>query len=566
MNVGGPFQRRDSDGQPRDKSAQMIFIAMGVIGLILFVLVASPLSIFGGGGGNSDNNNLGLSPTTGSSGTGASGSTGAAAAISGGTVNGKAPKVPAGYEALSSLLNDIKKPKDQGPYALTVSLLQPVTDGRNLGLYTYADGKWQRLATATLVQNGTAASGQVDEIPANVAVLRLTASAVQISGWLPAGAQPDTNALAVLSTINPVDYTPAADGSVAGNPTTLPQGASGNVVPTVRSSTPDQDTAVNNILASPDLRDAHITALVQLALKPGNAGVEIDYARVNPARKADFTSFISSLADQLHQANRTLSVRLPTPVRNGVTWDTGAYDWQSLSAKADTIKLAAEQDPSLYYQRMGEVLDYLKGKVDFKKVSLVVTRSSYEKASDGLRALSLHDALGLASQIDVRTASTITPNSSVVIVGKNIFTDDGASGLRWDDQADAVSFQYPGTGGQHTVWLENSFSLAFRLDLARRYGLGGIAIDNVAQDPTAPEFWEPLRTFADSGAVDLVQPNGVLLRPTWNVQAGNPQPENKGNLVWTAPTQPGTYDIELIVSDGVIRAEQKITLTVKPAS
>jgi hypothetical protein len=138
--------------------------------------------------------------------------------------------------------------------------------------------------------------------------------------------------------------------------------------------------------------------------------------------------------------------------------------------------------------------------------------------------------------------------------------------LRWDDQADAVSFQYPGSGGQHTVWLENSFSLAFRLDLARRYGLGGVAIDNVAQDPKAPEFWDPLRSFADSGTVSLVQPNGVLLRPSWNVQAGNPQPENKGNLVWTAPAQPGTYDIELIVSDGVIRAEQKITLTVKPAS
>jgi hypothetical protein len=551
MSEHGPFDRRDAPGPARDKSTQIIFIGMGIVGLVLFFIVVSPFSIFGGGGGNK---NASLPGGTGSSG---------GSAISGASVDGRAPKVPAGYEALSSLLNDIKKPKDQGPYALTVSLLQPVTDGRNLGLYTYANGKWQRLATATLVQNGTAASGQVDEIPANVAVLRLTASAVQISGWLPTGAQPDPDALGVLSTINPVDFAPSPDGSIAGNATQLPQGATGNVVRTVRSASPDQDTAVNNILASPDLRDAHITALVQLALQPGNAGVEIDYPRVNPARKADFTSFISVLADHLHQANRTLSVSLPTPVRNGVTWDTGAYDWQELATRTDTLKLAVEQDPSQYYKRMGEVLDYLKGKVDLKKVSLVVTRSSYEKASDGLRAMTLNDGLSLASEIELRTASQITPNSSVVIVGKNIFQDDGASGLRWDDQADAVSFQYPGRGGQRTVWLENSLSLAFRLDLAHRYGLGGIAIDDVSSNPALPAFWEPLRTFADSGTVNLVQPNGVLLRPTWSVQAGNPQPENKGNLVWTAPTQPGTYDIELIVSDGVIRAAQKISLVVK---
>jgi hypothetical protein len=57
--------------------------------------------------------------------------------------------------------------------------------------------------------------------------------------------------------------------------------------------------------------------------------------------------------------------------------------------------------------------------------------------------------------------------------------------------------------------------------------------------------------------------NSVLLRPTWEVQAGNPQPEAKGNLVWTAPAQPGTYDVSLIVSDGVIRASRSIQISVQ---
>ena len=53
------------------------------------------------------------------------------------------------------------------------------------------------------------------------------------------------------------------------------------------------------------------------------------------------------------------------------------------------------------------------------------------------------EGLTTASEIEVRTISEITPNTNVVIVGKNIFTDDSASGLRWDDDAFAVSFSYP---------------------------------------------------------------------------------------------------------------------------
>jgi hypothetical protein len=212
---------------------------------------------------------------------------------------------------------------------------------------------------------------------------------------------------------------------------------------------------------------------------------------------------------------------------------------------------------------MTEVLEFLKTRVDLKKVSLVVSRLSHEKATDGLRAISLHEALTIATQIEVRTQTAVLPDSAVVIVGTNIFQDDGASGLKWDTQASAVAFDYPGRGGVRTVWLENSLSLAFKLDLARRYGLGGIAVDDVSNNPVAPSFWSPLRAYSESGSVTLVQPNGVLLRPTWVVQAGNIQGENRGTLTWKAPAQPGSYDVSLIVSDGVIRASSKIILQVQ---
>ena len=227
--------------------------------------------------------------------------------------------------------------------------------------------------------------------------------------------------------------------------------------------------------------------------------------------------------------------------------------------------MAPEPDPSIYYQRMAEVLAFLEPKVDLKKVSLDrQPPAASRRAPTACTSMSLHEALTLASTIELRTTTQINPGTSVVIVGKNIFQDDGATGVRWDQGAFAVSFAYPGRGGQRTVWLENSLSVAFKLDLARRYGLGGVAFDDVSNAPGAANIWDVVGTFGEAGSVDLVAPNSTMLRPAWKVQAGSSDTGTKGNVVWKAPAQPGAYDVSLVVSDGVIRAEQKIVLEVRP--
>jgi spore germination protein YaaH len=539
MREPGPFDRL-RHAAPRDRNARLILVGMGAVGLLLLILVLPPISLLSG----SDNGASNI-PTTGGSGSAA---------------NTRLPKVPEGFEALSRVFSLDKPSGTSGPYAITLNLAQPVSDGRNIGFYTNKNGVWERVAPANLANNGAAASGQVGDIPSNLAVLRRTTSAAMISGWVPAGVAADQAALAFLTTVNPVDYFPNPDGTIAGTASQLPS-TKGNVIPTIRAAAQREIDAVNTILASPGLRDTHIAALVQIAQQPGNAGIDVDYRQVNLARKADLTAFVTVLAERLHQAGKSLSLVLPSPVKAGVNWDTGAYDWDEIGRRADTIKLAAEQDPSIYYSRMEEVLNFLRPHVDFKKVALVVGRASWEKGTDGLRPISLREGLTIASTLEVRTTSQITPNASVVIVGKNIFQDDGASGLHWDEGANAVSFSYPGRGGQRTVWLENGLSLAFRIDLARRFGMAGVAVDNVAADSFA-DVWEPLRSYVETGNVTLVQPNGTLLRPTWQVQAGSSEANPKGSLVWRAPAQPNAYDVALVISDGVMRVAQKIVLQV----
>jgi hypothetical protein len=62
--------------------------------------------------------------------------------------------------------------------------------------------------------------------------------------------------------------------------------------------------------------------------------------------------------------------------------------------------------------------------------------------------------------------------------------------------------------------------------------------------------------------VTLVKPNGSLLKPYWEASEGALDGGAKGAVVWTAPA-PGTYEVTLVVSDGVVRVGQRLSLEVK---
>jgi hypothetical protein len=170
--------------------------------------------------------------------------------------------------------------------------------------------------------------------------------------------------------------------------------------------------------------------------------------------------------------------------------------------------------------------------------------------------------MGLASTLVARIEGDIHPQDAVTIVGPNVYQEEGASGLYWDDEALAVSFSYPGEGGARTVWIENSFSIAFKLDLVQRFQLGGVAVEDVSSAAAGADIWGPIQELAESGEITLVRPNGPLLQPHWEASDGVLDGGAKGAVSWTAPA-PGTYDVTLVVSDGVVRVGQRLSLEVK---
>jgi hypothetical protein len=541
MNEQGPFDRILHQEPSRDRGNRFVVIAIVVLGLLLLILVLPPISILsGGGGGGEGNANISVKARK------------------------EMPAPPEGMEAVSPLYDISVSGSIEGPTVITLKLPSVISDPRNLSLYTLEGNQWRRVGSAKLVFDGAGVQGEVSELPKNIAVLRATSALNQLSGSLPAGSELNPQAAEVLSVLNPVDFAPASDGSLEGEAATLPENTGLDIYPTIRVSTAQQAEAANAIIGSPDLRDEHMNAILEMVESGRYRGVDIDYGPLDALHKDEFSEFVVALAEQLHRRGIGLTLTAPLPIQQGTSWDSGAYDWLRLAQAADAIRLLPEEDPSDYYKSMEQALSFLieQEKIPPAKLVLVLSPWAHEKGGEGIRRLSLLEALTIASTLKLKDEGEIRPGDSVTVIGENIYQEDGASGMGWDEEAAAVSFGYPGLGGARTVWIENSFSIAFRLNLAARFHLGGVAVDDVSSDPGVNDIWPVLQEFAATGKVSLVKPNGTLLLPYWEADGGSLEGGADGAVVWTAPQDPGAYHITLVVSDGLARLGQRLGVTV----
>jgi hypothetical protein len=472
---------------------------------------------------------------------------------------GAPPDLPQGLEAVSALYQ-LKAAADVTvPATLTVRLSKQTQDGSNLGFYTHASGQWERIGAVQPADDGHAASGEVPSIPENIAVLRRTGSARSVGLILEPGetadpAAPTGGIVSVLAAM------PASGGEQLEMSDRL-QGGLTNQYLGVTTATTAEAAAVTRILGDPAAITRHVQAIVTAARTANAKGVHIDYTAVDSSRRAEFTSFIEALAGQLRPAGLGLVVTVGTPASAS---DPGGYDWVPLAAAADALWLRPPADPAAYYELLEPALQSKRDSgLDLGKVALVVDRSSRDRSGEGVSPISQQDALAIASTLQTQLEQAITPGTAVTLLATNVDQGGGDSGLQWDDRARSVSFTYSERSNQHTIWIENRFSMAFRLDLARRYGLGGVVVQSGEKDDALPDIWNLISQYLEEGKVRLELPYGPYLQPRWQTTDGNVElGAASGTAVWNAPARPGVYEVTLVASDGAIFVGQQLSLRV----
>jgi hypothetical protein len=541
MEDQGPFDRiLETDAPPeRDRAAVVIVAVTVAVGLILLALVLPPISLFEGEGGASRP----VGPV-----------------IS--TLRDEQPAPPEGFELVSGLMDISAQGNTGGRALVTVELSARVGADEALLLYTYQDGRWRRLGEAVAVSEGQAAQGEVPLLPPNIAVLRRASQTRLVLGALPAEGEVDPRAAGTLTTLNPTGFTPAPDGRISGGPLDLPEGLAAGVAPTIGASSPAEIETLNAVLGSADLRAAHAQAIAAFVRDNNLAGIDLDYRALDPARAADFVALVRDLSDALGADGKTLTIALPVPVRDGAAFDTHGYDWDALAPLVTAVRLGGELQPDTYYASMEAALGYLVPRVAASKLLLQVSSMSVDRGADGARALTLTEALTLASDVGTQAEAPPVAGGTLQLVSERLSGEGSTGALQWDGSARAVSFRYAGPGGERTVWLANLFSEAFKLDLAHRYQLGGVAVGDVSRAAQDANLWPALEQYAASGGVDLVLPNGDLLQPHWSVSSGQLEQQVGALTTWRLPDEPGTYTATLTVSDGLLRVGQELTVAV----
>ncbi len=529
----GPFDRLLRRRPERDPAPIIIGGTVAFLAVVI-VLVFVFSSVFGGSGGS------------GPSAPGGGGATG---------INGKKlqlPGLPPGLVAVSDYVEfDVKQ---DTPVNIRLELKDTIQDRAGLGFYTFFEGRWQRLADAKLQDSGKAAEAEFPSVPRTLAVLRVVAQTYQVAASLPHDGT--LHAEAVPNILSPRDYSPAGDGSVQGTATKIPAGGKFLLMPTVIGSSQDTASAVNDILKDGQRRAKHIEAISSLVQKGGFDGIDVEYSAVNADLQNEFTDFVKGLADSLHRASKRLSITLPPPSNQ-----RSAYDWKKLGEAVDLIRVLPIADPISYWETMPGALGKIAEDVDPRKVMLVISPYSME-AGGSAKPIGYLQAMALAAEATVRepNPADIKPGVTVRLVARNLDEGEGASPIRWNNEAAALSFALGGNE-RRRIFIENSFSFAFKTELAQAYGLAGVAVSDASAQSDVANVWPTVNELVSSATVTLRRPNDNSLLPLWQADGGDLGAGAGTTATWVA-TKAGQYNIVLVVSDGARRFGRRTPIEV----
>jgi hypothetical protein len=211
---------------------------------------------------------------------------------------------------------------------------------------------------------------------------------------------------------------------------------------------------VSSLLGSAQSRSAHVRNIVK-KVTAGQLAIDIAYLDLAASDRTSFTLFVSELSQVLHSQNRVLTLTLPPPIKTQDRIDEGAYDWAELGKSADVLQMTPYRDQGTYRIAMPDILAYLTGIVRPNKLVLTVSPYATEKATDGIRTLSIADAMTIASRLKISNLTPdakLTTNTNVEVAGSNIDKKENLTGVFWRRNRLCRSYKGGGrTGGRRNL-------------------------------------------------------------------------------------------------------------------
>ena len=374
----------------------------------------------------------------------------------------------------------------------------------------------------------------------------------------------------VVVQVNPIGLQLADGGGIAGEPLASPETNAGSnfaVVPTITNVDANgaRTDLTGNMMENAQERQAHIDALVDLAVQKMYRGYTVAYEGISAADEELFTAFIKELASELRAQQKTLAVTLPAPTPiSEDEFDTAGYNWALIGRYADEVKIPLLDDPNAYDgdpSLQDQYLAWAVRQIDRSKIQLLASMEGRDSTADTYTPVSFGDALQLVGAVSV--PPNAQPGTQVELEMSGL---KQSGGIQVHEPSGLFYFNY--TGGDkkpHTVWLENADSLSRKIGLALKYNLGGVSLAQYDSKTSGDErIWTVLENYRS------MQPTIVenQLQLVWQVdgqEIGKSSVQDP-RVTWQAPKGGGQHKIDVALSvDGGVSAGLPVSGVIKLA-
>jgi hypothetical protein len=300
------------------------------------------------------------------------------------------------------------------------------------------------------------------------------------------------------------------DGDVQGEVTDVADGPDERFVRVTNTGAIVDQASLAALLSDTNAVTTHINRLV--AETADAAGLNLDYQGVNPAQETAFTDFVSELATALHAQNKLLALTLATPQALNTGWNTGGQDWATLGQTADIVYLQMPLNPVAYADNdtAEQLLIWASRQIDRQKLTLLVTNSAIDGIGESFLPLSNEQALASFGQLQfTEGGAEVLPGEAVTVA-----FDGTATPLVWDSSSLSYKFTYDLSGQEHAVWLGSEAALAYRLRLAKRHHLRGVAVQGLGLVEDGAGYAAALESYV--GTAEAPTPAGAAI--VWTVR------------------------------------------------
>ncbi len=255
------------------------------------------------------------------------------------------------------------------------------------------------------------------------------------------------------------------------------------------------DPAVSNaILATSASRASAVANLVKLATANGFAGIDIDLEAVQPAGKANFTAFLSSLTSALHVYGLKLVVSVPAKTSDSGETYLGGYDYAGIGSAVDYLQVMTYDEvgpgwssdsgngntwpgPESGVDWQRQVMTYAVSRVPATKLLSGLPSYGYDYSTgqqvhwaDFQKTISAH-----AGSVRGRDTAAATPWASWGTVKQQ------ADGKDWTASAK-----------QPVLWYDDAQSIQAKAGLVASLGLAGTSVWAMGYEDAS--FWTALKS------------------------------------------------------------------------